>query len=275
MSEPHTSTDPAEPSASGPPSMRDQWAELISTRHSPRRWAVIAAAIATADAAPVDRFGEPVQRGDETWCRVAITALESPTSAETARELPDVLPRRCFADPDLLRAWLTAPAAYGDPGRTVAEGLDLVDWATASHEAIHQAIANTLEQAHDVGVFGVDGYRLEVHRLVGTDDGPASYLLVARPPFGPGLTADEPVDDALIPTQERSIVEGAVQMLTNAAAILDAVLDTRDAAQTPMRPTASPRRGQPFRAGAEPAGGAQPPPPDAGVPTTPRRPRSR
>jgi hypothetical protein len=265
---------PALPSGIRPPSMRDRWAALISMRHSPRRWAVIAAAIATADAAPVDRFGEAVQRGDETWCGVAITALESPTSAAVAREVPDTLPQRCFASPDLLHAWLTAPAAYADHGRTVADGLDLVDWATASHEAIHQAIANTLEQAQDAGVFGVDGYRLEVHRLVDTDDWPAGYLLVARPPFGPGLAADQPVDDALISNQERSLVEGAVRMLTNAAAVLDAVLDARDAAQAATGPAPAQNRGQPFRHSAERATPTQPSP-DAGGSTTPRRPRSR
>jgi hypothetical protein len=161
MSEPFPPT-PAEPR---PPSMRDRWAELISSAHSPRRWAVITAAIATADATSVDQFGEPVQRGDETWCRVAITALESPTSAAAARGLPDALPTRCFANPDLLRAWLHAPVAYGEHGRTVADGLELVHWTTASDEAIHRAIANLIEQAQDAGVFGVDGYRVEMHRL--------------------------------------------------------------------------------------------------------------
>src|SRR5690606_31041212 len=112
---------PPHPTGPRPPSMREQWAELISTPHSPRRWAVIAAAIATADAASVDRYGEPVQRGDEAWCRVAITALESPTSAAAARELPDALPRRCFADPGLLHAWLDAPVGYREPDRTIAD----------------------------------------------------------------------------------------------------------------------------------------------------------
>jgi len=154
MSEP---TAPAEPAVPRPPSMRDRWAELISTRHSPRRWAVIAAAIGTADATPVDRFGQPVQRGDETWCQVAITALESPTSAASAQQLPDTLPQRCFADPGLLRAWLNAPVAYADHGRTVADTLELVDWATASHEAIHRALANTIEQGINISLNGKYG----------------------------------------------------------------------------------------------------------------------
>jgi len=273
MSEPSPATS-AESAVPRPPSMRDRWAELISTRHSPRRWAVIATAIGTADATPVDRFGQPVQRGDETWCQVAITALESPTSAATAQQLPDTLPQRCFADPGLLRAWLNAPVAYADNGRTVADSLALVDWATASHEAIHRALANTIGQAQDAGVFGVRGYRLEVNRLLDTDDWPAGYLLVARPPFGPGLAADGPVDDDLIPTRERSLVEGAVRMLTNAAAMLDAVLDARDAAQTATHRTASQNRGHPFRNSAGRTTGPEPPP-DAGTPTTPHSPRTR
>ena len=215
MSEPLPPT-PAEPSGARPPSMHDQWAELISSGHSPRRWAVIAAAIDTADDTSVDQFGEPVQRGDESWCRVAVTALESPAGAAAGQELPDALPARCFANPGLLRAWLDAPVAYADHGRTVADGLDLVDWATASFEAIHRAVANLVEQAQDAGVFGVDGYRVEV-QVVDTDDWHAGYLLVARPPFGPGLASDELDNDDLIATREPSFVDGAVQVLANAA----------------------------------------------------------
>ncbi len=218
-----------------------------------------------------------MQRGDETWCRVAITALESPTSAAAARGLPDALPTRCFADPALLRAWLHAPVAYGEHGRTVADGLDLVDWATASDEAIHRAVANLVEQAQDAGVFGVDGYRVEVHRLVDTDDWHAGYLLVARPPFGPGLASDELDNDELIPTYELSFVEGAVRLLANTATVVDDVLDRRDTAQA--RSVAHPRA-QP----GSPLPGrrrhrrhlAEPPPPAATEPpTAPRRPRTR
>ena len=274
MSEP-TQPTPAETYEARPPSMRDQWAELISSSHSARRWAVIAAAIATGDDTSFDQFGEPVQRGDESWCRVAITALESPTGAAAAQQLPDALAARCSADPDLLRAWLNAPVAYADHGRTVADGLDLVDWATASFEAIHRAVANLLEQAQDAGVFGVDGYRLEVHRLVDTHDWHAGYLLVARPPFGPGLASDELDNDDLIPTRGPSFVEGAVRVLSNAAAAVDSLLDRRDAAQAAAPRTLGPSRGHPFRAGADRTAQAEPPPPTADPPTSPHRPRTR
>ena len=181
MSQPTPDT-PAEPAAPRPPSMRDRWAKLVTSRQSPRRWAIIAAAIATADATPVDRFGQAVQRGDETWCHVAITALERPTRGATAPELPDALEARCFANPGLLRSWLNAPAPYADHGRTIADSIGRIDWRTASHEAIHSAVENLFEQAQDAGLFGVDGYRLQAHRLVDTDDAHAGYLLVARPP---------------------------------------------------------------------------------------------
>jgi hypothetical protein len=274
MSEP-TQPTPAEPSGARPPSMRDQWADLISSGHSPRRWAVIAAAIRTADDTSVDHFGEPVQRGDEAWCRVAITALESPAGAARAQELPDALAARCFADPGLLRTWLNAPVAYAKNGRTVADGLDLVDWATASFEASHHALANLVEQAQDAGVFGVDGYRLEV-QVVDTDDWHAGYLLVARPPVGPGLATDDLVDNDLIPTQHPSLVDGAVRVLTNAAAVVNTLLDSRDAAHAATPRTLGQSRGHPFRAGADPAATpAEPPPPAPGPPTVPRHPRTR
>jgi len=131
---------------------------------SPRRWAVIADAIRTADAARTDEFGEPVVRGDDAWCRVALTALESPDSARAGERLPQVLPQRCLADADLLRAWLTAPAPYSRDGRTLADGLDLVDWHAASFEATHRRIDNLLTHAQDATVFGVSGFHIEVHR---------------------------------------------------------------------------------------------------------------
>ena len=94
MSEP-TQPTPAEPSEARPPSMRDQWAELISSSHSPRRWAVIAAAIATGDDTSVDQFGEPVQRGDDSWCRVAITALERAADKPMKEATDDCRERGC------------------------------------------------------------------------------------------------------------------------------------------------------------------------------------
>jgi hypothetical protein len=281
MSEPHRLPDsskptlpaPAESSGTRPASMRERWAGLVSSTHSPRRWAVIAAAIRTADAASVDPFGAPVQRGDEAWCRVAITALESPAATQ---ELPDVLASRCYADPDLLRAWLGAPAAYANHGRTIADGLNLVDWRTASHEAVHHAVANLVEQAQDAGVYGVAGFRVKAHRLVDTDDWHAGYLLVARPAFGPGLASDELVDDDIIPTHNHSIVDGAVRVLTNAATVVNAVLDRRDAAQpAPTPPAPGQTRGHAFRAGADRAGTADLNPPAVNPPTPPHSPRTR
>ena len=121
---------PPNPTVPRPPSMREQWVELIGTPHSPRRWAVIAAAIATADAAPVDRFCEPVQRGDEAWCRVAITALESPTSAAAQS-----------SDLRILNVVPSAPASFGSKARTArifAPGADPISLPCA---AIRLAIA--------------------------------------------------------------------------------------------------------------------------------------
>src|SRR5690606_28636495 len=105
----------------------------------------------------------------------------------------------------------------------------------------------------------------QAHRLVDTDDAHAGYLLVARPPFGPGLTSDAPVDDGLIPTRERSFVDGAVRLLTSAATMLDTILDARDATQVAMLPTPSRSRGRPF-SGTDGAKGTEAPPPHASAP---------
>jgi hypothetical protein len=239
------------------PSARDQWAQLVSSTHTPRRWAVIAAGILTADAVRTDEFGAPVERGDEAWCRVAVTALESPAGATAAQHLPDALPQRCLAEADLLLAWLTAPAPYAHDERTIADGLDLVDWRTASFEATHQAVDNLLTQAQDAGVFGVGGYRIELNRLVDPDDWHAGYLLVARPEFGPGLASTPLADDDLVPERATSTLDEATKVLASAAAIVDATLDLRDAAQPAFSPRpAAPgqtRWGQAFRSSADSA----------------------
>ena len=266
-----------EPASTSPAStFRDRWAQTVTSTQTPRRWAVIAAAIATADAARTDEFGDPVARGGEVWCRVAVTALESPASA-TAAHLPDRLPQRCFTDPDLARAWLTAPAPYAHHGATIADGLDLTDWDRASDEARHRAMDNLLTQAQDAGVFGVHGFRAQPHRVVDSDDAHAGYLLIARPEFGPGLASPPLADDDLIPTGTRSPLEGAVRILASAATIVDATLDAHDAAQHSR--TEQPdhrRRGAAFR-----TAGHTDPASDAATPTldpptsTPSRPRRR
>jgi hypothetical protein len=178
--------------------------------------------------------------------------LESPSSATAAQRLPDALPKQCLADADLLWAWLNAPTMYSHDRRTVADGLDLVDWGTASHEATHQAVQNLLTQAQDAGVFGVSGYRVEAHRLIDTDDADAGYLLVARPEFGPGLASTPLADEELIPAQATSPLDGAILMLGAAAAVVDATLDIHDAAQhhasTSRLTPADPRHGHAFPA---------------------------
>ena len=280
-----TRVDPAaaeQPGVESPrrPSFRQRWAHVISSTHPPRQWAVIAAAIRTADAVPSDEFGEPVVRGDEAWCRVAVTALESPSSATAAQRLPDALPQRCLADADLLWAWLNAPAVYSHDGRIVADGLDLVDWGTASDEATHQAVENLLTQAQDAGVFGVRGYRVEA-QVVDTDDAHAGYLLVARPEFGPGLASTPLADEDLNAAQATSPVDGAVLMLASAAAVVDATLDIHDAAHhdasTSGLTPAGPRRGHAFPApqddGATTTAEPATPPPEPPAPT--RNPRGR
>ena len=113
-------------------------------------------------------------------------------------------------------------------------------------------------------------------QVVDTDDWHAGYLLVTRPPFGPGLASDELDNDQLIPTYELSFVEDAVQLLTNTATVVDDVLNRRNTAQAPASHTPEPSRGHPFRA-SSPTDATSPPPPSGATepPTAPGHPRTR
>ena len=209
---------------------REQWAQLLTTTHTPRQWAVITDAIDTADARRRDALGEAMVRGSEEWCRLAVIALESPHSAATADTVPTTLGERCRPDPDVIRAWLCAPDTNSyQPGATVADGLDLVDRAHASDESAHRAMDNLLTTAQDAGVFGVADYRIELHRVVDGDDIPAGHLLVARPEFGPGLAATLVPPGELTPATGTAM-DGAITVLANIATIVNSTLDSRDAA---------------------------------------------
>ena len=113
-------------------------------------------------------------------------------------------------------------------------------------------------------------------QVVDTDDWHAGYLLVTRPPFGPGLASDELDNDQLIPTYELSFVEDAVRLLANTATVVDDVLNRRNTARPPASHTTEPSRGHPFRA-SSPTDTTSPPPPSAATepPTASGHPRTR
>jgi hypothetical protein len=210
----------------------DRWAVLTTTPHSPRGWGGIAEAVRIADAVPRDAFGDTIIRGGEDWCRLAITALESPQIAARSKHHPATLPDRCLADADLLRAWLNAPHAYADPVvATNADALSLVDWAEASEDSAHRAVDNVLTAAQDVGVYGVSDFRIELHRLIDADSMDIGHLVVLRPDFGPGLASAPLPLGELVPGQ-RAKVAGAVSVLTAIATIVNDTLDLRDTAAT-------------------------------------------
>jgi hypothetical protein len=243
----NTDRDAAVENAAGPPTARDaprqpsfrgRWAQVLTSTLTPRQWALVAEGIRTADAARHDEFGEPIVRGGEAWCRVAVTALETTaleTPSDAAKGLPDALPARCFIDPELLSAWLHAPApdSYHD---TVSDTLYLVDWGLASDPATHQAMTNLLSKAQEAGVFGVAGYRIDLHRLVETDDRHAGYLLVVRPVFGPSLASFPLPDEELFRENAASPAEGAVLVLAGIAGAVDATLDSAQRNPSTPRP---------------------------------------
>ena len=214
-------TSPTSPA----PSFRTRWAELMSTRHTPRRWAIITNAIATADAATVDAFGDPLIRGGEDWCRVAFTAMEAPDAIARAADVPDRLPARCLCDVALLRAWLGAPGAYADPVvGTVADLIADRDWSQLPDETTHAGLQQLLDAAQDAGVYGADGFRIELHGLTGDDGWISDHLVVARPEVGPGL-ASRVLVGGLAPTRPMAEVDSAIWVLSAIAFEVDNILD--------------------------------------------------
>jgi hypothetical protein len=232
---------PTEGEASRPALFRDQWSVLVTTPQSPRRWAVIADAIRIADAAPRNAFGDPIVRGGEDWCRLAITALESPHGPAHAKRQPAALPDRCLADAELLRVWLTAPHAYADAVVAAnADGLGLVDWVEASDDSAHRAMDNLLTAVQDAGIYGVRDFRIGLHRLIDADSWYTGHLIVVRPTFGPGLASPPLAHGHLVPA-ERARVDGAVSVLTAIATVVNDTLDTCDAAQATRERGSAPR----------------------------------
>ena len=256
--------------AAVPASSRARWAELIGSSHTPRGWAVIAAAIQTADSAKVDAFGEALVRGSEDWCRVAITATEAPTTANaTAATVPDQLPDRCLYDGGLLRAWLSAPAAYADSH--VATVADLVadrDFSQTADETTQEGLQRLVDAAQDAGVYGVHGYRIELHGVTGEDGWISRQLLVARPAAGPGLVGE--LVDRLVPTVAVSGVDSALAVLSRVAREVNTILDGFDGVL--QRAGATGRGRSASSAFPPPRGGGGPTTDEPAGPQPPRRP---
>ena len=226
------STVDSGPAPVWPQTFREQWAQLLTTTHTPREWAVITAAIHTADARRRDALGEAMVRGSEEWCRLAVIALESPHSAATHEGVPTALGERCRPDPDVIRAWLCAPDTNSyQRAATVADGLDLIDWAHASDESAHRAMDDLLTTAQHAGVFGVTGYRIELagFQVVDGDDLPAGHLLVLRPEFGPGLASTLVPPGELTPATGNRM-DGAITVLATIATLVNSTVDSHDAA---------------------------------------------
>jgi hypothetical protein len=209
------------------PTYRQRWADLVTGSHTPRQWAVIVDAIRTADTAEHNRLGEPIVRGGEDWCRLAIVALEKPPTANGTDQLPDRLNNRCLVESSLLRGWLNAPAAHGDD--TVADRLDLVGWARGDRELMQLSLHRLLNASQDAGLFGMVRHRLELYRVADIDAGLDAHLLIARPDVGAGL-ATPLLIDGLLPSPGLDDIEAAIVAFHNVASAMNATLDAHEAA---------------------------------------------
>jgi hypothetical protein len=186
-------TDPFD-TASGRWGLAFHGAGRYHPAHTRREWKQIADAIRAADrvhTAVSRAFTDttPV-RGDDAWCQTAIGMYTWLQSADAHQQRPDDEPR-CFADEDLVRAWLDAPWV---PPAAQAETMAQVNGYDVAFQPGRlpdpSDITMLVDSAQDAGVFGIPGHRISLWRVFG--DGtvaPHTFIATVRPPEGPGISS--------------------------------------------------------------------------------------
>jgi hypothetical protein len=178
-----------------------------------------AAALAVTDPAPV--------RGDDAWCQIAINMYTWLHSADAHRQSPDDDPH-CFADEDLVRAWLDAPWVPADAEYPTVAQMSGYDIAFEQGRLPDPStITMLVDTAQDAGVFGIPRHRISLSRFFG--DGtvnPHTFIVTVRPPEGPRISSPlvgadrllqvdgEPV--AVIANVLRSVADVANDVLSSA-----------------------------------------------------------
>jgi hypothetical protein len=268
--------------------------------HSRQEWKQIADAIRSADrvhAAATLVVTDPAPvRGDDAWCQIAINMYTWLHSADAHRQSPDDEPR-CFADENLVRAWLDAPWVPPDAeAETVAQMTGYDVQFEQGRLPDPSTITMLVDTAQDAGVFGIPRHRINLWRFFG--DGtlpPHTFILTVRPQDGPGVNSSlvgadrllqiggEPV--TVIADLLRSVADVASEVLSSAGlGNADAARSTHDHDHASEPPPPVPQgvqgwpvgiRGRPFPTltGEQPASAS----PSAAPPSpvrAPRRPRT-
>jgi hypothetical protein len=194
--------------------------------HTRDDWWRIVDAIRFADLAHQRRtaahIGRPAVRGDSAWCRIAADRwTESSASGDPSRLRTD--PVGCLVEEPVVRAWLDAPwVPPGDRPQTVAQVEGWVEAFDPRHVPDPAAIADLVDQAQHVGVFGIRAHRIALWHRPGNGSEP-TFVVTVAPPDGPGWASPPLARDRLVHTGQPS-VDSIVGLFYEVAGIANRLL---------------------------------------------------
>jgi hypothetical protein len=205
--------------------------------HTRQDWAQIADATRNADArlrhaTPHADAHAPTMRGDDAWCQIACeTYTRLHDAAAYGHRRPGGEPV-CYADEDIIRAWLDAPWVPVDerlPTMLHAHGLDLR--FDPDRQPAAASVTMLVSQAQDAGVFGIPDHRINLWRYFGDGTFPEhTYRVTVRPPDGPGITSSLIGADEL-PSPGRDPVAVIVGVLQGVADVANELLNASSTGQ--------------------------------------------
>jgi hypothetical protein len=174
-------------------------------------------------------------RGDAYWCHVAVDTYRMLDAAGAYWHMTPGERSECYADDDLIRAWLDAPwVPPGDEPQTMlqAGGLDVEFEAGRLPDPASMTILVGLAQ--DAGVFGIPQHRVNLWRYFGDGTMPAhTFTVTVRPPDGPGWASSFVGADHLLPPT-RSPIDAIAGVLQGVAGVANRLLAARDGPPDPV-----------------------------------------
>jgi hypothetical protein len=204
--------------------------------HTRQEWTWIADAIQVADRVMndttnglADRVGQQAIRGDDEWCMAAVARYDSVRTASDYWHPDPATPIKCYADEQIIRAWLDAPwAPPGDHPHTMAEarGWDVLFEPDRPLNPLSLTIL--VDQAQKVGVFGAPNGRAElVHWVENGITRQDAHLVTVGQEVGPQRGSPMVGADRLI-HPGRTPVDAMVSALQSVARVVDGLLAARD-----------------------------------------------
>lgn len=188
--------------------------------HSRHEWRRIVDAIRIADAALRQTVGDaaPRYRGDQTWCQIATTAY---SQARGSIDVTGAQERACFADEDVIRAWLDAPWVPGGAEPATMAGVCGVDDAFRPGRAPDPASVQLLVTgAQDLGLIGIPGVWIGLFYPSGDPTRGSVWQLAVGPGDGLGQPVG-PLDVEHLLGSARTSADVVVAVLSRVAEVVN------------------------------------------------------